>query len=245
MTTQKNIMHRKIGGVKLINTGLRGIEIIYETVEIIDGVSYNSEDTKKSFRPAHHDLKDFMKDLRTYLIELCGYDEESVIKADFEITGVKAGSDSFLISGKFRCWNDKIIAVNTPLIKEVDAYERFDEVMTIVDKIYKETDMYLKGVKKADRKEIIVDYMKDVKKNNLFTYTYFEEMTPEEQEKLMNEIEKDMGISVKEEEGKMVLTASEEEGVEKIGGVEETPQEEELPVDLDNEVSLDFDDIKE
>lgn len=241
MTEQKNITHRKIGGVQLINTGLRGVQIVYETVEVLDGVSFNSEDTKKSFRPAHHDLKQFMKDLRTYLIELCGYDEETVMEADFEITGIKAGTDSFLISGKFRCWNDKIIAVNTPLIKEVDAYERFDEVMTTVDKIYKETDLYLKGIKKPKRQEIIVDYMKDVKKQNLFSFEYFEQMTPEEQEKLMKEIEKDMGISVHEENGQMVVGASEDQ----IEAPTPTPQEPTTEKVEDSEISLDFDDIKQ
>lgn len=208
----KNRTHRNIGGVKLIHTGLKGIEITYETIEIQNGVSYTSEDIKKSKRPVHTSLKDLVKELKPYFIELLGYsayaDYEDLNK--FEVTGVKAGTDRFIITGMHQCWQDKTMGMATPQIKEADEYERYDEVMKVIDSIYKETDLYIQGVKNIKREEVIVDFMKDVRKKSEFDFSDFENMTPEEQEELMKEIEKDTGISVHEENGEMVITASEE-----------------------------------
>ncbi|MCC7514562.1 MAG: hypothetical protein IT212_07700 [Bacteroidia bacterium] len=209
---QKNRSLRKIGGLKLINTGLKGVEIRYETAEIIDGVQYSSEDLKKSFRPAHRELKALMKEFVSPLIELCGYRQENVNPYDFEVTGITAGTEQFIISGKYRCWGDKVISINTPLIKEGDAYEHFNDVVTLVDNVYKEIDLYLSGVKKITKKEVIVDYMKDVKKNETFKIEDdFSSMNDEEWKLMLKEINKDLGIVVHMEDGKMVIGASDDD----------------------------------
>ncbi len=253
MSELKTMSHRKIGGISLINTGLRGIEIIYETVEIISGVSYDSEDKKKSFRPVHRELKGYVKELGKHLCVLSGHDVSQLV--DFEVVSIKAGSDRFLISGKLRCWGDKIVAVNTPLIKEVDEYEEYDKVMELVDNIYKETDLYLRGVKQMKREDVIIDYMKDVKKRVEFVPGDFESMTPEEMEEFFSDINKDLGIVVKMEGGKMVIDSSEEKeeegalpGVSGISTEDEIKStmtavvdEKEENVDLMDEVDLDID----
>lgn len=211
MTDIKIINSRKIGGIKLLNSGLKGVEITYETLEVVGGVSYTSEDNKKSTRPAHRELKDLVKLLGYHLMVLCGYDDE-VRLSDFEVTGIKAGSDRFLITGKFRSWGDKIIAVNTPLIKEVDGYESYDEVSALVDKIYLETDLYLKGVKKIKRSEVVADYMKDVKKKEGFDINAdFNYMSKEEMDEMLKDFDKNLGICVTMENGKMVIATDEDE----------------------------------
>lgn len=206
-----NRSHRFIGGIKLVKTGLKGIEITYETIEILNGVSYSSEDTKKSKRPVHRELKALVKELTPYLIELLGFPQEGINDLDFEVTGIKAAKDRFLITGMHRCWSDKIIGVSTPLLKEADDYDHYDEVMELVDKIYKETDLYISGARTAKRQEVIVDYMKDIKKSAEFEFSDFENMSKEDQDALLQEIEKDMAIMVHEEDGQMVIGAVEEE----------------------------------
>lgn len=217
----KTMSHRKIGGISLINTGLKGVIITYETEEIIKGVSYRSEDNKKSFRPAHRELKGYVKELVPHLMELSGYTgkELKMKQLDFEVTGIKAGSDRFLITGKFKCWGDKVIAVNTPLIKEVDGYEGYEKVIELTDKIYSETDLYLRGVKNIRSQDVIEDYMKDIKKRETFVATDFENMTMEEQNELIKEFDKDLGISVSIEDGKMVIGSSDEHEEEFIAEI--------------------------
>lgn len=249
----KNLTHRKIGGVKLINTGLRGVIITYETVEILDGVSYTSDDDKKSYRPAHRELKDLMKKLVTPLIELCGYPASDAIGAhqeiDFEVTGVKASTDSFLISGKLRCWEDKVIALNTPLIKEGDQYESFDDVMKIVDNLYKETELYLSGAKNITKEAIVEDWVRDVKKKSTFKLEDdLTGMDGKELEEMMKQMEKDCGFSVHMEGGKMVLGDSPEviqdakdadAVIASKERIEATDEEEMIiPVFMDTEVNL-------
>lgn len=232
MTELKTMSHRKIGGIKLLNTGLKGVEITYETVETIGGQVYTSEDNKKSNRPAHRELKSLVKNLGAHLMVLCGYENELRLP-DFEVVSIKAGSDRFLISGKYRCWDDKIIAVNTPLIKEVDGYDGYDEVSKLVDEIYREADLYLKGVKKIKKSEVITDYMKDIKKNEGFDVdSDFGYMSEDEMAEMLDGFQKDLGITVKMENGRMVITSDDEEGevegisdevVKKPGEVHELP----------------------
>ncbi len=264
---KNNSVLRKIGGMKLINTGLKGVEITYETLEYIDGVPYSSQDNKKSYRPAHRELKALMKEFVTPLIELCGYPlpKEDVMGkvditsgvnvADFEVTGIVAGTDRFLISGKYRCWEDKVIAINTPLIKEVDGYEHFNDVIKLVDNVYAEIDLYLSGAKSITKQEVIIDYMKDVKKKETFKMEDdFSSMNDEELKLMLKEIDKDLGIAVHLENGKLVIGTSEEEEVteaQEVAAVSHTIEHTDdnmdldLPIEMDSEVELDLDDIKD
>jgi hypothetical protein len=225
MTELKTMSHRKIGGIKLLNMGLKGVEITYETVETIGGKVYTSEDNKKSFRPAHRELKDLVKELAPHMMALTGYENELRLK-DFEVISVKAGSDRFLISGKYRCWGDSIISVNTPLIKEVDGYVEYDDVSALVDKIYAEADLYLRGVKKIKNVDVISDYMKDVRKREDFDISNdFTSMSKEELDELLDEFQKDLGITVVMEGGKMVISSDDDEDID-----------EEVCSDVDSEV---------
>lgn len=205
---------KRIGGVKLLNGGLKGIEVSYETVEVQDGMSYINEHSDKRYRPAHRDLKSLVQQLKPYILLLCGYPIEDEGWKDAllmctEVTGVKAGSDRFVLTGKMESWNDKTISLSSPQIKEPDAYEAYDAVMELIDKIYREADLYMQGLKRAKKEEVIVDYMKDVKKNNAFTYETFEKMSPEEQAELMAELEDELGMKVTEEDGQKVLAVDE------------------------------------
>lgn len=238
----KNLIHRKIGGIKLINTGLKGLEIQYDTIEIIDDVSYDSEDSKKSFRPAHRELKALMKEFVKHLIELTGYKNDSVNEAEFEVTGITANSSQFLITGKYKCWKDKIIPVNTPLIKESDQYEHFNDVINLVDNVYKEVDLYLSGAKKITKQEVIMDYMKDVKKDDTFTMEQdFSTMNEEELKLMLKGIDKELGIAVHMEDGQLVIGDAEEEIVPLVSS--DIDPEMELPVTIeehDTDIELDI-----
>lgn len=209
-----NRTHRMIGGIKLNKTGLKGIEVTYETVEILNGVSYISEDIKKSKRPVHRELKTLVKSLTPYMIELLGFPEKGINDLDFEVSGIKAGKDRFVVTGSHRCWGDKTIGVATPQIKEVDDYDSYDAVMEIVDKIYKETDLYLSGVRSVRGEDVVVDYMKGIKKSSEFEFADFENMSKEDQDALLAEIQKDMEICVHEENGQLVIGSKEDSSVE-------------------------------
>lgn len=204
----------RIASVKLIVGGLKGIKISYETMESEDRQNYSNKHNDERHRPVQHEIKDFMRSLKPYLLELSGYsyapkqDGYAALEMCTEVTGITSGTDRFLISGTVRSWEDKIIAVNTPLIKEGDAYDKFNEVIEIVDNIYKESDLYMRGAKRATKQEIVVDYMKEIKKASDFNYSMFEEMNVEEQSKLMEDLQKELGIEVVDENGEPVISSS-------------------------------------
>lgn len=229
---------KRIAGVKLINGGMKGIEVSYETVEIQDGMSYCNEHNDKRHRPVHRDLKNLIQQLKPFILDLCGYpikdeDWRDALLMTTEVTGIKAGTDKFVITGKMESWEDKTIALSSPLIKEADAYSEYEEVMDLVDSIYREADLYMQGIKRAKREEVIVDFMKEVKKNESFTMETFESMTPEEQAELMTELEDELGMKVTEEDGQKVLVTSE--------GTEQESQDEE--VEVPNFIDLDLDEL--
>lgn len=204
---------KRIGGVKLINGGFKGLEVSYETVEVTDKTSYINEHTDKRHRPVHRDLKKYVQALKDSFLELLGYpvDDERRIMA--EVTGIKAGIDKFVITGKMRCWEDKVMGMATPAIKEVDNYDSFAAVMDLVDKIYKEVDLYMKGEKKVTRQEVIVDYVREVKHNEKFDYADFEKMSEDDRNALMNELQEELGITIEEEDGQAVVAFKDTEAV--------------------------------
>lgn len=208
---------KSISGLKLLDGGMKGLQLSYMTSEVQDGMRYESTHDDKKKRPVHRELKELVKQLKPYFLELCGYSEycdaeglEALMMVT-EVTGVTAGTDKFLITGKVRSWGDKVIGVSGPLIKEVDAYDEFDAVIGLVDKIYREADLYMQGIKKATKVEIIEDYMKDFKKNAEFKYIDFEAMTEEEQGAFMKNMDKELGIKVVFEDGANVIAADEGE----------------------------------
>lgn len=217
MTTKQKIIFSdksvaRIGGIRLLSNGIKGIKISYETMESEDRQNYSNNHKDERHRPVHGELKELVRSLKSYFLELTGYayatktDAYEALEMCTEITGIDAGTDRFLITGTIRSWEDKIIAVNTPLIKEGDMYDRFEEVMELVDKIYKQADLYMRGVKRATTQEVVVDYMKVIKKSSNFTYDMFENMTPEEQSELMSGMQKDLGFEVIDENGVQVLS---------------------------------------
>lgn len=223
----------RISGIKLKMNGLKGINVKYETAEVEGREHYANEHDDKRQRPVHQEIKALAKQLKPHLLFLCGYaydvedDGFEALKMVTEVTGVSARSNQFLIMGKINSFENKEIAINTPLIKMSDAYDDFDPVMSIITKLFAEVDLYMNGEKRATKKEVIVDYAIEVKKNKEFTYELYENMSAEEQIEFMNQMQKDLGMSI----------ISDEDGNATIGDFDdEEEEEEELVLDSGNAV---------
>lgn len=198
----KNVSSKRLGSVKMMVDGLKGLEVSYETIDVQKEESFRNEHNDKRHRPVHKELKVALTGLKEYFADLCGYlmyvpgeFRESMLSL-VEVTGVKAGGDKFCITGKVRCFDDKIIGMATPTISVTDGYDHYDDVMKLVDVVYKEADLYMKGDRLAAKNDIIVDYMRIQKKQNGFEIGDYTNMPLEEQEKLMKEIQKDLCIKM-------------------------------------------------
>jgi hypothetical protein len=155
----------KIAAVKLINGGLKGLEVKYETIKTQEGRSFITEHADVKKTPVHDGLVSKFRELRTYFGELLGYSKEQVeslmANSSIIIHGIQSGQDDFLIKGQIEISHiagTKYVAVNTPKITEDDDYSNFSKVMSIVDAIYKETAEFMEGKKQMEDKQIVMDF---------------------------------------------------------------------------------------
>lgn len=128
----------QISGVKLINGGLKGLEIKYLRINDLNSNRYKAEISEKSRRPVNIEMQLKFEEFKSYLAELCSVEEEKV-----SITGIVAGHSKFLISGTIEVLGKKKSAINTPAITEEDKYDKWDEVQAKVDEIYKMVLSYM------------------------------------------------------------------------------------------------------
>jgi hypothetical protein len=155
----------KIAAVKLINGGLKGIQVKYETTKEQDGRTFITEHTDIKKTPVHQNLIENFRSLRVHMLMLMGYSEsqaESLMNnSAVIISEVVSGAEDFLIKGQLELSNiagTKHITINTPKITEDDEYEGFIEVMKIVDSIWKETKEFIDGKAKMDDKQLVMDF---------------------------------------------------------------------------------------
>lgn len=151
----------KIASVKLVNSGLKGIEVAYEKDSKKGSHVYRDEHKTKFKAPVYRDLLKAFESLKEHMSLICRLDSSDITKEAIEITGITSnGEDKFLIKAKIRTFDDAIFAVDTPLITEDTEYKGFHEVINIVNTIYDEVEFYIEGEKMAEEKQVVMDFAK-------------------------------------------------------------------------------------
>ena len=200
MTKKSNDM--MIGSIKLVNGGFKGLEIKYLETNVKNGNTFIDEVSRKRKLPIPGEMINLFEDLGNYLLDICGYTtaevERKILLNNLEITGVDAGSESFLINGKLKVLTGtKTIPLNTPLIKESDEFDGFDAVMELVTSIYKEAKEYVGG-KMMNQEQLVMTFYKDK-----------DGFDPKEFAKLPDAEKKRIATSALEEMGVIVIDQSE------------------------------------
>ncbi len=147
----------QINSVKLL-PGLKGLHIKY--LELKEGTTntYKEEVSRKIKRPiVGTELLLKFDEFEKYITGLC-----QIVEGKITVTGVTAGHDKFLLSGEIEVMDgDKKTPINTPLIKEDDGYEKYEEVQNIVDDIFKMALYYMQeGAYTASDKDIVLEFNK-------------------------------------------------------------------------------------
>lgn len=180
----------RIGAVKLVQGGLKGIVVNYEQTEIRNNREFFTEfpGVKKKF-PIHQELEDCFGWLKGYLLDICNYSdspsERPMLLESTTIIGVKYNDKGFVITGKLSTIGDKEFALNTPLISAEDGYPDFDKVTAIMDGIYSETKEYMEGKKIISDEQIVIKFNKGKEDFDINT---FRGLSNEEQMKIATEI---------------------------------------------------------
>ncbi|MEY2869388.1 MAG: hypothetical protein RIR01_1879 [Bacteroidota bacterium] len=193
---------KQITKIRLKDDGLKGLEVTYMHPQEKDNLIWNNEHIEKRKHPIHNDLESSINDLRNFMLELCGYYNEtiSVMHKDYLIDETKItelvinGSDSFKISGEMRTLGDKFIKISTPDVEVSDGYSHFDTVVKVIAKIVEETHEYISGKKKLDEAEFLKKFAK--LKNDDVLIKEFKDMSNKEKRDKCTEILEKMGAVV-------------------------------------------------
>ncbi len=209
MTTTMNI-----ASVKLINSGKKGLLVIYSSPSSCKGAT--SMDALKHARkfPIHWELESAFKDLRSVLLDVCDYSKETREKdiQDTTVNEVSYNGSSFSLKGvKTILDTDKEIPLNPKDITS-DDYSEFDAAKEILDTIYKETKAYMAGEKEISDEQLILRFNEG---NAEFDNDSFANMTPEEKRDEATRVLHEMGHIVIHTDEIVPVEFEEEEEKEK------------------------------
>jgi hypothetical protein len=201
---------KQVTKIKLVDGGLKGLEVTYIHPQEKDNMIWSNEHIEKRKHPIHKDLNKVIGDLRNFLLDVCGYYNEttSVMHKDYlieecNVTEVSiGGSDSFKISGELRVRGDKFIKIATPEVEIADGYEHFDTVQNIIKAAVLETHEYMAGKKKLDE----ADYLK------MFAKRKGDDVLIKEMKDMSKKELKDKCTEMLEKMGAIVLMDEEQEG---------------------------------
>ncbi len=153
----------KLSSVKLIEDGLKGIEVSYGSVEFRGKREYFNEYKVKRRAPASSELMDKFKELKEYMLDICGYvGNESELKNmenNLMITGVTYTDEGFVLIGKMKVLaGDKVVSLSTPLIVNSEEYFDFKSVIEVLNSLYLETTMYMDGKKEISNLQLAMKF---------------------------------------------------------------------------------------
>ena len=154
----------EIHEIKLINGGFKGL-LCYITEErkTPNGRKYIDKDWKEKNDPIHGKLDSPTKDLRKYLLDICGClgDEANQAAIDYniaetEITSIKMEKTFFIFEGEKEWLNNKRFKLKTPKIESKDGYPNYDDVVKLIEEVKKQAIIYMEGKAKITDEEAAV-----------------------------------------------------------------------------------------
>ncbi len=154
----------EIKKIKLLAGGYKGAEIQWLKPRKQNKVDYTDTIDEERNTPIHSDLDILLKSLRYYLLDICGLirGDEKKMELDYaigecEITKVEIESKTFILHGNKSCLKNQSYTFKTPKVDE-DGYERYSEVVEILEKIKSEAVLYLDGTKEISPEEIAIRF---------------------------------------------------------------------------------------
>jgi hypothetical protein len=213
----------QIASVKLTNSGMKGIEVVYLLPSIKGNVQFFDEYKSKRKTPIHAELEETFSWLKSHLLDICGYtleaEERDYLMGVTEITGIKCGEKGIAIFGDLLVLGGtRVLKLETPLITDEVEYPEFNKLKAIADGIYAETKEYMAGKKVMSDVQIVARFNKG---KDDFDADSFSKMTKAEQRELATKILEDQGcmvfhndeITADDDAGEVVDTTKKEEPV--------------------------------
>ncbi len=206
----------KIEKVKLIKGGREGIEIAYNDCLSTNGVGRYQSNTTKCDVPAPKSLRNCFDMLKEYLLDTFSFHwgsetakELLLSKTICNYVTYSKENDKFSLGGNILHRDNKTRSPLNGQMFSISGYEGEEHLREIFEKLIKEAELFLTGMKVADTKQIAVDYMV-TKKGMEDAESEFEKMTKEEQDKFIKEASEMYGLTVVDNNGELVIENSED-----------------------------------
>lgn len=152
-----------ITGIRVKEGGMKGLEVSFCHQEEKDGKTWNIEDWQDRKMPVGEKLDEVIKAFRWYLMDIYGYDMESVNEADCKIKEVKFDGD-IVISGELRVVNgSRTVNLKTCKVDDALEYEKIDELRKLVGQLKEEVALYMEGKSIMNDKQFVMTFYKDKK----------------------------------------------------------------------------------
>lgn len=151
----------KIASVKLLDGGMKGIEVKYAYTTIKNNRSFTDEVKEKKKAPVQEELEICFGQLKDHLLNICGYTveetERKYLLSQLSIVAVDYSEKGLIIEGSMAIMDgDKFLSLKTPLIENNIEYPEFGEALAIVSSIFAETKEYMEGKKMMSDEQIVL-----------------------------------------------------------------------------------------
>lgn len=240
-----------IASVKLLNGGMKGIEIEYLLPSIKGNIQFFDTYRAKRKAPIHADLEKTFSWAKGHLLDICGYtlekEEREYLMSALEITGVKYGEKGIILYGELLVLNGtKVLKLETPLINDEEEYPEFRNLVSIIEGIYSEVNEYLTTNKTMSEANWVIRMNA---KNKDFDAEEFKKMNAEEQREVANALHEKQGCVVerndnapeeevvKEAVEELRTTSFSKEEIDALGKKNHFEEEPEVKVSAGNPVS--------
>lgn len=151
----------RISSIKLIEGGLKGMEVKYHKASKKGGIDWDDEHSSKFKAPVPTIIKDKISELYRHVMLICRLVDNAYVKESLQITGITSDADTnFLISAKLKTFDNLTFAVNTPLMKDDTEYKGYGDAIEIVSDIYSGVYQYVEEGIVANNKQIVHDFSK-------------------------------------------------------------------------------------
>lgn len=189
---------KQIASVKLVNGGMKGIEVEYLEPSVKGNVQFFDIYKSKRKAPVHEELEKAFVLTKSHLLDICGYtleaEEREYLMNALSVTGAKYGEKGIILIGDlFVLGGTRVLKLETPLITDEVEYPDFANLKSIIDNIYSETKEYMDGKKVMSDMQIVARFNA---KNEEFDYDSFTKMSKEEQREIATKILEEQGCMV-------------------------------------------------
>ncbi len=218
-----------IAKIEMLDGGRQGLKVTYSTSESRNGLISKVDKTNKHRCPVQRELRDSFMKLRLHLLKMTGYYWPNDKVRDMQMAQTIVNwvalskSDQFQLSGTKSVLGSYTIPIKGPSVRPED-YELYDEFIDLVEFIKKEANLFIKGMKSADTKIVVIDHL-TIKKGVTNAEEAYASMSEAEIEAITKEALDESGLYLMMKNDQQVIGIKEVESIDEDADFNESDED--------------------